>query len=584
MTVLEYIHSKGWEYKLHGKEATLKECPFCGGKDRFNVNIENGQYICNRQNSCGAKGTFKLGDNKKSVEKKENPNLDKIVKEFESLTGKTKMLEYMKNRGISQETLKVARVLSRKGVFCFFYTNDKGKAIGVKYRTIDEPKKIWAEKDSIMNLLNWDKVESREKLYIVEGEIDMLSFLEIGIKNVVSVPNGVSNLDWIDLHYEWLESFKEIILVYDNDVAGQTALKKTYERLNETKIELKTLDLLFYKDPNEILTDENGREKLLNIIKNNEKDIAIPNTQSVSKVKAESDNEAIDTQDRAFNKLSGGIRYGEVAIFTGNAGSGKSTFVNNIMANLLNQGHKIYTHQGEFRPGKFKSNLYKIMCRPSQIETYKNEIKDKIYGRINDEIETDIDKWLGDRMEIHGTQVPSKNELIKTMEQMYKRKGIRIFFIDNLMTIQLDNADKYEEQKQLFLELQAFVKKYNVFLGVVAHPKKNNADLDNVDQYVISGASEIINLANYAIYLKRLSEDEVDHLKEKAGFEASVGACNLKDREYGDINLKGYWNYEVKTGRFLDIKDPKSVENKKYGWENFKKHQEIEIDIDCLPF
>ncbi|MGL5723324.1 toprim domain-containing protein, partial [Cetobacterium sp.] len=495
MTVLEYINSKGWEYKLHGKEALLKECPFCGGKDRFNVNIETGQYICNRQNSCGAKGTFKLGDNKKSVEKKENPNLEKIVKEFESLVGKNKMLEYMKNRGISQETLKKTRVLSRKGVFCFFYTNDKGKAIGVKYRTIDEPKKIWAEKDSVMNLLNWDKVETREKLYIVEGEIDMMSFIEVGVDNVVSVPNGVSNLDWIDLHYEWLESFKEIILVYDNDTAGQTALKKTYERLNDTKIELKTLDLLFYKDPNEILTDEKGREKLLNIIKNNEKDIAIPNTLTLNNVKAESENDCIDTQDKTFNKMSGGIRYGEVAIFTGNAGSGKSTFVNNIMANLLNQGHKIYTHQGEFRPGKFKSNLYKIMCRPNQIETFKNEIKDKVYGKINNDIENDIDNWLGDRIEIHGSQVPSKNELIKTMEQMYKKKGIRIFFIDNLMTIQLDTSDKYEEQKQLFLELQAFVKKYNVFLGVVAHPKKNNADLDNVDQYVISGASEIINLA-----------------------------------------------------------------------------------------
>lgn len=580
MTVVEFLDSKGWKYKIHGKEANLETCPFCGDSHyRFNVNLETGQYICNRQNNCGAKGLFKLGNETKKQNTTHKAQMDKVRSELSPLTNT--QLEYMQSRGISKETLKKARVLNRRGAFCFFYTNAEGKATGVKYRTID--KRISAEKDSEMTLLNWDRVKEFKRLYIVEGEIDMLSLMEIGIENVVSVPNGSSNMNWIDTHYVWLEQFEEIILVYDNDEAGKKALKNAYERLTDSKPEIKTVDLLFYKDPNEILTDENGGTKLKNILENNLKDIELPNTLTLTSVKAESNQEAIDWGDRVFNRLTGGLRYGEVIIFTGNAGSGKSTFVNNLMANLLNQGLKIYTHQGEFRAGKFKSNLYKIMCRPNHIKTVRNVFKDKDYGVITDEVEKDIDNFLGDRIEIHGQQTPTKNELIKTMEQMYKRKGIRIFFIDNLMTIQIDSADKYEEQKKLFLDLQAFVKKYNVFLGIVAHPKKNNADLENVDQYVISGASEIMNLANYGVYLKRLNDDEKEQLKEM-GINASVGACNLKDREYGDLNLKGFWNYEHRTGRFLDCKNERECLEKKYKWENYKEVKKIEIDIEDLPW
>lgn len=578
MTVLEFLDSKGWKYTVKGKEAHLEYCPYCHAKNRFNVNIETGAYICNRQSSCGAKGTFKLD---KSVVKSNNVAKVKLgIEQFDTLDNK--MLDYMQNRGISKETLKKARVLKSKknGAFCFFYTDITGKAVGVKYRTID--KKIWSEEGSDMLLLNWDKISDKtETLIITEGEIDMLSLMQVGFDNVVSVPNGSSNMEWIEKHYTWLEKFKTIILCYDNDEAGKKALKQSSERLSELNCELKTIDLLFYKDPNEILQDDGGAEKLKNIFSNNIKDVMQDNIIYASETLIEDDIKAIDWQDRGFNQLTGGCRYGEVMIITANSGAGKSTFANNMIANLLNQGYSIYTHQGEFRPGKFKANLYKIMCRPAQIETYRNEFKNKIYGKISQITENKINDWLGDRLIIHGSQTPSKEELLRTMELVYKRHGVRFMFIDNLMTIAIDGQDKYEEQKQLLIQLQAFAKKYNVFICVVAHPKKNNASLEDVDQYVVSGASEIVNLANFVLYLKRLSDDEKEKLAE-LGIEASIGGVALKDREFGDLNKKEYWNYEIKTGRFLDtVNQNKSLE-KTYNWENYEQIKK-ELDIE-YPF
>lgn len=600
MTVLEYLEKQGYHFKVKGKEAILDLCPFCKhphSKDRFLVNLETGAYICNRQDSCGAKGYFKVNSQSKGEEKRNelnskniNSGIERMLKIRKYITAMDdNMKTYMNTRGISYETCFKACVGNRNGVFCFFYTDESGNAIGVKYRTIPkdgEKKKIWAETGSIMTLLNWDKVpKDSETLYITEGEIDMLSLLEIGIENVVSVPNGAGSHDWIELHYDWLKKFKEIILIMDNDKAGANALKAICDRLKEADNKIFKVDLMFYKDPNEILTDENGRKKLENILKNRTQEIEEDEIQDISEVDGDIKEEATSFGDRAFDKLTGGKRYGEVMVITGNPGSGKSTYLNNIMCNLLNFGVKIYTSQGEFSAKKFKQNIMKILSRPKQIETVNNPFKDKVYGIVTKEAEEKISKWLSGKLFIGKEQVPTKVQLLRNLEFAYKKYGIRDFFIDNLMTINLESnsSDKYDKQRELFIDLQEFAKKRNVFIAIVAHPRKNTiADLEDADMGVVSGASEIINLANSAFFFKRLSEKEADKLKE-AGITASVGAKTLKDREFGDIGMKAYWNYEIKTGRFLDVKFPNNSMNKKYGWEDTEKI-ELTIENIGMPF
>lgn len=587
MTMIEFLDSFGIPYKFKGDEAVFELCPFCKhehSKNRFLVNTKTGAYICNRQNSCGVKGNFKWDSLPKTKEKKEQKEYVTLRMADFNQDFTQEMLDYMAGRGISKETLINSKIFNRNGRFCFFYVgeDEAGTCIGVKYRTID--KKISAAKGSIMNLLNWRLVpKDAKELYITEGEIDMLSLLEIGIKNVVSVPNGAGSHDWIDYHYEWLEKFKKIILIMDNDEAGKKGMKAIYDRLKHSEIEIKKINLLFYKDPNEILMDESGRMKLKKILETGEEDIMEPKMMDISDVHCDTDDEYYSWGDDAFNRMSGGMRPGEVIIFTGNPGSGKSTFVNNLMANLVEQGIKVFTMQGEFRKEVFKTNICKILSRPGQIETFKHPLKDKLYGKISYEQEKKINAWLKGKITIHTEQTPSKADLIETMEQAYKKNGVKVFVIDNLMTINIDSADKYEAQKNLFIELQEFVKKYNVCLMIVAHPKKNIVKaLDEVDDFIISGASEIVNLANAVVFLKRLSEDEVKKLQEQ-GFEASVGAILTKDRKYGDIRSKGFWNYEIKTGRFLDIKNPEKTKYKEYGWEKLEKKRLI-VEMDNLPF
>lgn len=569
MNIVEYLNSKNYNFKIKGDEAYLSECPFCHDKNshwRFLVNIKTGAYICNRQDNCGAKGYIKLPKEKEIIENKAIQNLSSSL---DLVSGS--LLKYMtEERKISLNTLKKARVFSRNNNFCFFYTNLEGKAIGIKYRSID--KKIFCEKGSEMTLINWDRVDPEiySTLYVTEGEMDMLSLMEVGFENVVSIPNGASSMEWIDKQIDFLKKFDTLIFIMDNDGAGKKALKTINERLSSFQMKLKTIDLLFYKDPNEILQDDDGKIKLKNIIENNIKDLVIPKVYIVSKVKIENEVEEVDWKDRGLNHMIGGMQYGRLMLLSGNSGCGKSTFANNLMANLLDQGLKVYTHQGESSPSSFKTNLYKIFCRSDSIQKYYDNFKEKYYGKVTEEIEEKIDAWLGDKLIVHGSLTPTKNELLNTMEFMYKNNGIRIFFIDNLMTIDLPTENKYDEQKSLFLDLQTFVKKYNVFVLIIAHPKKNSiANLDSVDQYIISGSSDMINSSDVAIYLKRLSEKEKDVLKSNIRRDASTGGINLKDRFHGDVGMKTFWNFDDKNCRFLYVHEQEEIKKRKYCWEDF---------------
>ena len=136
--------------------------------------------------------------------------------------------------------------------------------MALKYRTID--KKISSEKDSQTDyLMNWQNVTTFDYLIIVEGEIDLLSVIEAGYDNVVSLPFGATNIKSIKNQKEWIEQFSKIIIATDNDRAGEESRNKIIKVLNNKN--LYKVEYGEYKDFNEVLMAE-GKDKIKEIIKN----------------------------------------------------------------------------------------------------------------------------------------------------------------------------------------------------------------------------------------------------------------------------------------------------------------------------
>lgn len=62
------------------------------------------------------------------------------------------------------------------------------------------------------------------------------------------------------------------------------------------------------------------------------------------------------------SELFGGCRLGELTIVSGQPGAGKSTILNQMACDFINQGEKVFYYSGEFPKAKAKRWLYTVLA------------------------------------------------------------------------------------------------------------------------------------------------------------------------------------------------------------------------------
>ena len=231
-------------FKQYGNELRFNYCPICNKEKEnpdFTVNIDTGQYYCHTTGKGGNvkdlkdfdMSILKNVDTQKTKKDKPKKDFNKIFEQYADKHLNTEWLEYLSSRGISPRYLNQFCRLGKNNSMLIPIT-DKKNIIGIKYRTMD--KKISSEKDSQTDyLMNWQNVATFNYLIIVEGEIDLLSVIEAGYDNVVSLPFGATNIKSIENQKEWIEQFSKIIIATDNDKAGEESRNKIIKVLNNKK-------------------------------------------------------------------------------------------------------------------------------------------------------------------------------------------------------------------------------------------------------------------------------------------------------------------------------------------------------------
>ncbi|MGL6119847.1 MAG: toprim domain-containing protein, partial [Fusobacteriaceae bacterium] len=192
--------------------------------------------------------------------------------------------EYLAIRKISPETCNKVCGLNKKNLLVI-PISDGEKIVGIKYRSLE--KKVYCEKlSSSEYLFNWQKVQG-DTLIIVEGEFDLMSAIEVGYENCVSLPFGAGNTKCIDTQKSWLtENFKKIIIATDNDESGQKCKHEIWQKLSASEIKFFEIDNT-EKDFNDILM-KYGKEKLCKIIES---------ATEIIKVEKESNDKSNDESD-----------------------------------------------------------------------------------------------------------------------------------------------------------------------------------------------------------------------------------------------------------------------------------------------
>ena len=491
-----------------------------------------------------------------------NLNIDVIINESDRKPKKSptkhenynkNILTYCEKRNISKATIDYVGVKENNNCVVFEYRNELGEHLANKYRKTkkSEGPKMWFEKGTNVNtLFNMDKINISDPLLITEGEFDCLSAIESGFKNAVSIPSGVNSTnEWITSNWTVIEQFEEVIIWFDNDEAGIKGAREVFNRLPNSSVKIVRCEVA--NDINELL-HKYGK---LAVLKQIEK-ASTPVLEGVATLDMIEDfdvheAETLKTGIEYIDDKLIGMVFGSLNVLSGRNGSGKSTILNQIyIAEAIAQGYKTFLFSGELISGNVKYWLLQTLANEDQFAEYTAKDGHK-YKKVTIQSKEKIVNDMKDRFFLYDSDDYRIEAIIEKMTILAKRYGVRVFVIDNLMTIESSLKDKYEAETDIVKKLKNFAKKYNALVHLVAHPRKSMND--EIEKDDVAGSANITNLADYVTTISRAKDEEVE-------YDAILKI--LKNRHTG-VNVGKKLMFDIDRKRFFSSETGKEL-NKRY--------------------
>ena len=530
-------------------------CPLCHGgshgKDKrtFALFLNNGTFVCKR-GSCGRHGRFEelakeLSNEDVKLHRATWTNKsDKqfVLPSVQVFDPTEEIYKYFESRRISRTTvdaLKIGSDFEGNIVFRFFWN---GEDVYHKFRKPHKPatpdecrRKEWQESGTKPILYNMDNVVFTQPLIICEGEIDCASLYEAGLTNVVSVPSGCDNNDWVTHCYDWLEKFHTIILFGDNDAPGKRAVETWTKKLGEYRVLIVknypeiagTNPVQYCKDANEVLY-RYGESALIEMVESAE-DVKTKGLIRVADIIPVDPTKIprIKTNIPALDDAIGGLAEGCVTVFTGKSGNGKSTLSGLILLNAIEQGYTCAAYSGELSGGLFQEWILAQAAGPDYIGVKWDPIRGRNIPFVSPDIQKRILDWLGDRLLLYDNNeqfvdLKQTDAIINVFTQASRKYNAKVFLIDNMMTSVADSDDEWRAQAMFVNAVKKFATHYQAHVMLVCHPRKTKIGSD-ITKDDISGTSSIMNLCDNAIVIKR---PDLEILKSRLdGRQISISCC-----------------------------------------------------------
>jgi twinkle protein len=315
---------------------------------------------------------------------------------------------------------------------------------------------------------------------ITEGEFDAMSVFQATGVPTVSLPNGVNSLPPTIL--PWLEKFEKIYLWLDNDQAGQASIEPFAAKLGKTRtviVKTKNENGVIYKDANEALIAGIDLGKYLRTAKSlNEENILRISDMSeniLARVLNFEEQKGIPSgYFKWYNGMLKGFRRGELTIFTGPTGSGKTTFLSQLSLDFLER--RVPTLWGSF---EVKNEI----LATTMIYQYSRQNVEKMSAdNIMNIIEDFSDLPLYFMKFFGSTDIDA---LFNTLDYAVYTYDIAHIVLDNLQFMisgQGRGVTKFDIQDQVISALRRFCTERNVHITIVIHPKK----VDDEDELSIA--------------------------------------------------------------------------------------------------
>lgn len=431
---------------------------------------------------------------------------------------KSAVKAWLNARGLTDETIAAFRIgeqVRGDAAFAVFPYLRDGELINAKYRNVAEKRDMRQEGGAEPCLFGWHLIEpNARRIAIAEGEIDAMTLHQVGIP-ALSVNAGAGNHQWIDSDWERLERFSEILLCYDSDEAGQKGAREVANRLGIERCRVVTFDNA--KDANEYLASGADGADFDHCIRK-----ARPFDPDELRRMADFWPDLVEAfwptsgERKAFPALRFAgrdedwfeFRPGELTVWTGYSGHGKSLMLNQVLIGVMAQGERMCVFSGEMTPAEQCKRMARQLTgveRPSK--EYLEAARQWIFDRA----------WL---FNLVGSA--SIDRLLTVFSYGYKRYGIRHFVIDSLMMTDVpeDGAGAMSAQKEAMRKLASFCRQHNVHLHLVAHPRKSNSrggEKEGPEKHDVAGSAKITDAADNVFSVWSAQKDDGEELDKPDG-------------------------------------------------------------------
>ena len=307
-----------------------------------------------------------------------------------------------------------------------------------------KPKKEWRMSNTESILFGMDMTTFNKPLVITEGQMDCLSLYEAGVSNVVSVPSGCDDLNWITSCWDWLENFNQIILFGDSDEPGFEMMSVLSRRLGEDRcmIQKEYPECIYMgKDLNRICKDANeilicyGPEYLKDLVDSCEP-APIKGVLDLSSIPFIDPTTVprIMTKIPTLDNMIGGLSEGGVTIVSGKRAEGKSTLSGPILLSAIEQGNNVCAYSGELSSYKFLEWIM-LQATESKYISYKTDTRSgKNICFVDETIQKKIKEWLSGHFYLYDNSVVQEEKqtesILKVFEACARRYGCKLFLVD----------------------------------------------------------------------------------------------------------------------------------------------------------
>jgi len=524
-------------------------CEDCGSSDGLAINSDGWShcFVC---------------ETRKKVDGKEYPTKERIVTTTPLNSSVIEMLTHkqyrtLTDRRISRETCEKYKCFKDGDDIVFGYTTKDGALCATKTRK--------PTKDFVINgdwkaagLYGQSLFNAGGKyVTVVEGELDALAAYQmLGSKwPVVSIRNGASSaLKDCKAQYEWLSSFDNVVICFDADDAGRKATNQVAELLgSKAKVYRHTTGM---KDACDYNVTNQGKEFSDNWWNAEQyTPDGIVNGASlydeVMKPIAPCD---CDYPWSELNKLTYGIRKGELVTVTAGSGLGKSQVLREVIWHIFNKTDDnigaLFLEEGVKKTGlslmalAANKPLHLPDCEATQEE------KDDAFnatlgtGRL----------YLFDHF---GST--SVDNIINRVRYLAKGLGCGYIFLDHISIVVSAQAsgDERKAIDEIMTRLRMLVQETGVALIVVSHLKrpdgKGHEEGAATSLAQLRGSGAIAQLSDMVLGLER--NGQAEDLEERNTTYVRV----LKNRFCGITGPAGRLLYNHTTGRMHERKDEEEL-------------------------